>query len=53
MKKKISVSVEEKTILKLNDFVSEGSFRNKSHVVEFAINRLIKQQNESNSAEAD
>tara|TARA_Y100000034_G_scaffold134047_1_gene201406 strand:+ start:359 stop:502 length:144 start_codon:yes stop_codon:yes gene_type:complete len=44
MKKKISVSIEEKTIEKLNDCVSEGTFRNKSHVVEFAINKLIKEK---------
>ena len=43
MKKKLSVSIEEGTIDKLDEFVEEGSFRNKSHLVEVAINRLIKQ----------
>ncbi len=44
MKRKISVSIEEKTVDVLVDYVSEGSFRNKSHVVEFAINKLIKER---------
>jgi len=47
MKKKLSISVEEETIDKLDDYVSEGTFRNKSHVIEFALNKLIKEkQNE-------
>jgi len=43
MKKKLSISIEEKTIDKLDDYVDEGTFRNKSHVIEFALNKLIKE----------
>ena len=42
MKRKISVSIEEDTIEKLEDYVNSGSFRNKSHVVEFAIGKFIQ-----------
>lgn len=40
MKKKISISVEEKSIKKLEELVKTGRFRNKSHVVDFAISEM-------------
>jgi Arc/MetJ-type ribon-helix-helix transcriptional regulator len=43
MKKKVSVSIEEKTIDKLDDYVKEGQFRNKSHVIEFALNKYMRE----------
>jgi Arc/MetJ-type ribon-helix-helix transcriptional regulator len=48
MKKKLSISIEEKTIEKLDDFVSNGNFRNKSHFVEVAINELMKEKENEN-----
>ena len=42
MKKKISISIEEETIAKLDNYLSDGYFRNKSHIVEFAINKFIE-----------
>ncbi|HJO15161.1 MAG TPA: ribbon-helix-helix domain-containing protein [Candidatus Pacearchaeota archaeon] len=42
MKKKMSISVEEKTIDRLENFVIEGTFRNKSHFIEFAIDKLLE-----------
>lgn len=44
MKKKISVSIEEKTIDKLDDYIKGGQFRNKSHVIEFAVNKFMKEK---------
>ena len=44
MKKKLSVSMEEKTIDRLESIVDEGAFRNKSHLIEFAVNKLIKEK---------
>lgn len=44
MKQKLSVSIDEETIEKLDVYVSEGSFRNKSHVVEFALNKMMKEK---------
>ncbi len=43
MKKKLSVSIEEKTIDRLESIIEEGSFRNKSHLIEFAVNKLLKE----------
>ena len=42
MKKKLSINIEEKTITKLDTFVEEGCFRNKSHLIEFAINKFLE-----------
>ncbi|MEK6914630.1 MAG: hypothetical protein AABW83_03180 [Nanoarchaeota archaeon] len=42
MKKKISISIEEKTILKLDDYLSRDIFRNKSHLIELAINKFME-----------
>lgn len=43
MKRKISVSLDEKTIEKLGDYILDESFRNKSHVIEFAIKKFMKE----------
>ncbi|MDP2947662.1 MAG: hypothetical protein Q8N88_06120 [Nanoarchaeota archaeon] len=47
MKQKISVSIEEKTIGKIKEIVSKGSFRNNSHLIEFAINKLLEIKNDN------
>jgi Arc/MetJ-type ribon-helix-helix transcriptional regulator len=44
MKKKISVSVDAELIPQLEQIVSEGLFRNKSHLIEFAVKDYIKQR---------
>ncbi|MEI7719050.1 MAG: ribbon-helix-helix protein, CopG family [archaeon] len=41
MKKKISISIEAKTITILDSLVLLGNFRNKSHLVESALNQYI------------
>ena len=43
MKKKLSISIEEKTIIILDSLVIQGNFRNKSHLVEYALNQFIKE----------
>ncbi|MBI3623036.1 hypothetical protein HY212_03070 [Candidatus Pacearchaeota archaeon] len=42
MKQKISVTIDKKTLKKLEEIVKGGLFRNKSHAVEFSLNKLIK-----------
>jgi Arc/MetJ-type ribon-helix-helix transcriptional regulator len=44
MKKKLSISIEERTIDMLSILVEQGDFRNKSHLVESAINKFIKEK---------
>jgi len=43
MKFKTSVSFEEDTIFGIRELIRSGNFRNKSHVVEFAVKKLIKE----------
>jgi Arc/MetJ-type ribon-helix-helix transcriptional regulator len=44
MKAKISISIEETSVDKLEEYVKEGQFRNKSHVIEYALNKFMKEQ---------
>ena len=44
MKGKLSVSLGEKTLEKVSKALDGGFFRNKSHIVEFAINRLLEEE---------
>ena len=41
-KQKISVTVDEKTIKKIEKTIKEGTFRNKSHAVEFSLNKILR-----------
>ena len=44
MKKKLSISIEEEKISKIDAYIEEGTFRNKSHLIEFAVDKLIKER---------
>ncbi|MBS3093989.1 ribbon-helix-helix protein, CopG family [Candidatus Pacearchaeota archaeon] len=46
MKKKLSISVEEKTIEIIENLIKNSRFRNKSHVVELALEKLMEEENE-------
>jgi len=48
MKQKISITIEEKTIGCLKEVVDEGRFRSKSHAIEFSINKVLKNKQNSN-----
>jgi len=41
MKVRISATVDEKTEKKINDFLKKSKFRNKSHLIEEAIENFI------------
>lgn len=45
MKEKISITVEEKTVFDILDAIKTGKFRSKSHVVEFAVKKLLEEEN--------
>jgi len=42
MKSKLSISMEEQTIKQLDSILDEGLFRNKSHLIEYAITQFIR-----------
>jgi Arc/MetJ-type ribon-helix-helix transcriptional regulator len=44
MKIRLSISVDEETVLKLMEGVRAGKFRNKSHAFEYAVNKALEVQ---------
>jgi metal-responsive CopG/Arc/MetJ family transcriptional regulator len=48
MKKKISISMDEDALAELEKVLANtgGSFRNKSHLIEFAVTKLLKEKEE-------
>ncbi len=42
MKHKLSVSLDDELVAKLVKALSSGKYRNKSHLVEFAVNKLLE-----------
>jgi len=47
MKKRISATIDEKTEKVLNSLLKDGNYRNKSHIIEKAI-ELLKKEKENN-----
>ena len=44
MRKKLSVSIAKSTFELIEELVKGHSFRNKSHVVEYAVNKFTQQK---------
>lgn len=44
MKQKLSITIEEETIKLLDDVIKGGVFRNKSHAIEFSLNKILKEK---------
>jgi Arc/MetJ-type ribon-helix-helix transcriptional regulator len=44
MKRKLSVTIEEDKIEQIETHVNKGIFRNKSHLIEFAIEKFLEDQ---------
>ncbi|MFH1972461.1 MAG: hypothetical protein ABIJ18_03230 [archaeon] len=42
MKQKLSITIEEETIKKLEQFIQTGKFRNKSHLIEYSLNEFLR-----------
>ncbi len=42
MKQKLSITIDEKTIKLLEEMLKDGTFRNKSHAIEFSLNKTLK-----------
>ena len=42
MKKKLSITIDEKLIAEINKQLKQGVFRNKSHVIEYAVMQLLR-----------
>ena len=46
MKIQTSITIEEDIIFKIKEKLRDGSFRNKSHVFEFAVRKLLEDEEE-------
>lgn len=42
MKYKVCISVDEATLLKIQEDIRSGRFRNRSHAIEYAVKRLTE-----------
>ncbi len=44
MKQKLSITMEEETIKLIDEILKEDRFRNKSHLIEYSLNRFLKEE---------
>lgn len=44
MKLKLSVSMEKSLVKEIEDIIDEGRFRNKSHIVEYALKTFLEEK---------
>lgn len=47
MKQKISITIDEEKVKKIEKILEEGIFRNKSHILEYSLNKLLREVNEN------
>ena len=43
MKQKLSISIDEDKVKRIEKYIAEGRFRNKSHALEYALNVFLKE----------
>lgn len=43
MKLKLSVTIDEEKVRKIEKILEEGRFRNKSHILEYSLNKFLKE----------
>jgi len=48
MKQKLSVSLDENLLKSIDKLVETGKFRNKSHLVEYSLNKIMNPENKEN-----
>ena len=44
MKQKVSISIEEGNLLKIKELLKNPKFRNTSHVIEFSLDKFLKEE---------
>ena len=44
MKQKLSITIDEEKIEYLDKLLKEGSFRSKSHIIEFVLSKFLKER---------
>ena len=53
MKERISITIDEETIKKLNFLIKSKKYRNRSHAVEMAIEKLVKEEKDEKNKKED
>lgn len=43
MKQKLSISIDEEKIIKIEELINGCKFRNKSHVIEYSLNKFLQE----------
>jgi len=43
MKQRLSITIEEDKIGQIEEFIKEGRFRSKSHILEYCLNKFLKE----------
>lgn len=46
MKQKITVTIDEEKVALIECMLKEGKFRNKSHIIEYSLDKLLKEAKE-------
>ena len=46
MKQKLSITIDEEKVKRINEILEKGLFRNKSHVLEFALIKFLEYYND-------
>jgi Arc/MetJ-type ribon-helix-helix transcriptional regulator len=49
MKQKISISIGEENLKKVEELLKQSRFRNKSHVLEYALEKMLEDENDDQS----
>jgi Arc/MetJ-type ribon-helix-helix transcriptional regulator len=44
MKQKLSITIEEDKVKIIEEMLKDGSFRNKSHIVECSLNKFLQER---------
>ena len=47
MKQKLSITIDKEKIKDVEELISSGKFRNVSHVLEYSLNKFLREENGS------
>lgn len=49
MKQKLSITIDEEKIKLIENLLKEGMFRSKSHILEYSLNKFLKEKIENDN----
>ncbi len=47
MKQKLSITIDGKTVKAIEGIIKKGKYRNKSHIVEYSLNKLLVEEQDA------